>query len=305
VNPLDQLGAMAVFARIVDTLSYTQAAASLGVAKSSVSKDIARLEASLGVVLLRRTTRKIEVTEIGRAYYAYCARVLAEQKGANQFLRQTTEEPVGNLRVTAPVTFGNRAVMPALCRFVERNALVQSDLELTDRTVDPQEADLDVVVVISRDPPDNAQSRMLMPIEWGLYATPDYLSQHPPVRVPDDLRRHGFLSFRGPAHSPALMLRKGKRDVELQVRHLLRVNNSTAVMRGTTSGLGVGYLPQYVANEAVRAGMLTRLLPDWSSETRIAYATYLESRYLLPRVRLFIDTLVEYCQEHGRALRGT
>ena len=294
---------MAIFARIVETLSYTEAAVSLGISKSAVSKDLSRLEASLGVTLLHRTTRKIEVTEVGRAYYIYCARLLAEQKGANGFLRQYTEEPVGNLRVTAPVTFGNRAVMPALSRFLERNVHMQVDLELTDRTVDPHDDGLDVVVVISNDKPDNALSHVLMPIEWGLYASPEYLARQPAIRKPEDLRRHAFLSFRGPAQSPALYLRKGKRELELQVRHLLRVNNSSALMRAATAGLGVAYLPQYVAGEAMRAGTLKRLLPDWMSETRIAYATYLESRFLQPRVRLFVEMLVAYCEEEAQALQ--
>lgn len=294
---------MAVFARIVETLSYTEAAAALGVSKSALSKDISRLEASLGVTLLHRTTRKIEVTEVGRAYYDYCARVLAEQKGANGFLRQYTEEPIGNLRATAPVTFGNRAVMPALSRFLERNVHMQVDLELTDRTVDPREDGLDVVVVISNDRPENAQSHVLMPIEWGIYASPAYLERQATIRKPEDLRRHAFLSFRGPAQSPSLTLRKGKREMELQVRHLLRVNNSTALLRAATAGLGVAYLPQYVVGESMRDGTLRRLLPDWSSETRIAYATYEERRFLLPRVRRFVEMLVAYCEQDARVLQ--
>lgn len=287
---------MAVFARVVESGSYTDAAAALGMSKSAVSKSVSGLEAALGITLLNRTTRKIEVTEVGQAYYAYCARILAEQKGAGQFLRQFTEEPVGHLRVAAPVTFGNRAVMPALSRFLASNPLMQVDMELTDRVLDVHREELDAVVVISRDRPENASSRVLMPIEWGLYASPDYLQRHPPIRTPDDLPRHGFLSFGGPAHSPALTLRKGKREMQIQVRHALRVNNSTALLGAAAAGLGVAYLPQYVVGDKILAGQLQRLLPDWASETRIAYVVYPESRFLQPRVRLFVETLVAYCE---------
>jgi DNA-binding transcriptional LysR family regulator len=304
MNTLDQLSCMAVFARVVDTMSYTQAALTLGVSKSAVSKEISRLETSLGVTLLRRTTRKLDVTDVGRAYYEYCARMLAEQKSANDFLRQYTEEAVGNLRVTAPVTFGNRAVVPALCRFVERNVHVRADLELTDRIVDPLEEGLDVAVVISRDQPGGSQARALMPIEWGLYASPAYLGRTVAIKQPEDLRRHGFLSFQGPAHWPALPLRKGKREVELQVRPLLRANNSTALLRAAQSGLGVAYLPRYVVRDALDDGSLQRLLPDWLSDASTAYATFSAARYLAPRVRLFVEDLAAYCADEAKALQG-
>ncbi len=301
MNQLDQLASMAIFARIVETMSYTQAAAALGISKSAVSKEVRRLEEALGVTLLHRTTRRIVVSEVGRAYYDYCARLLAEQKSASAFLHRYTEEPAGNLRVAAPVTFGNRAVMPALCRFMENNIHVQADLDLSDRVLDPREEGLDVAVIISRDAPEGVQARALMPIEWGLYASPAYLARHPPVSGPDDLRRHGFISFHGPAHSPALLLYQGKRELELRIRHVLRANNSTALLSAAESGLGLAYLPRYVATGAVREGRLTRLLPDWSSETRTAYAAFLESRYLAPRVRLFVETLVEFCAQEARS----
>ncbi|GAA4329266.1 LysR family transcriptional regulator [Pigmentiphaga soli] len=302
MNAIEQLACMAAFARVVDTMSYTRAAAALGVSKSAVSKDVARLEEALGVTLLRRTTRRIDVTEVGRAYYDYCARLLAEQRSANAFVRQYADEAAGNLRVAAPVTFGNRTVAPALCEFVGRNVHVQADLELTDRIVDPRQEELDVAVVIARELPEGLQARALMPIEWGLYASPAYLDGAPPVRQPDDLRRHGFLSFQGPAHWPALPLRKGRRAVELKVRPLMRANNSTALLRAAQAGLGVAYLPRYVVGDAVADGSLRRLLPDWLSDASTAYAACAPARFLVPRVRLFVDTLAEYCAGEARRL---
>lgn len=290
----EQLAAMAMFARIVDTHSYTEAAALLGLSKSALSKEIVRLETALGITLLRRTTRRIDVTEVGRAYYQYCARLLDEMKSADAFLKQFHEEPVGNLRLTAPVTFGNHSVLPALCSFIKHYVHVQVDLELTDRVVDTGSEAVDVAIVIRRDKPDDSSALALTLVDWGLYAAPDYLARHPPIRKPDDLQRHGFLSFGGHTHLPALALRKGKKEVELKVHYLLRSNNSTSLMQAARLGVGIAYLPQYAAREAVADGSLQQLLADWGSETRTAYATFQAARFLSPRVRLFVEYLVRH-----------
>lgn len=293
MKQIDQLAPMAIFAKIVDTMSYTEAAKLLGLSKSAVSKEINRLETGLGVTLLKRTTRKIEVTEIGRTYYEYCSRLLAEVRGADAFVRQYHEEPIGNLRVVAPMTFGNRAVVPALCRFIAKNIHVQVDLELTDRVVDLNEQNVDVAIVISRDRPEQATVQRLAEIHWGIYASPAYIASNPPVQRPEDLSRHGFLLFGGPAHTTALQLRHGKRQLETRVRCVLRSNNSVALLNAAIEGVGIAYLPRYVAREATAAGQLQQLLPSWSSETRVAYAAYRDDRYLSPRVRMFVQELAK------------
>jgi DNA-binding transcriptional LysR family regulator len=287
----DQLAAMAIFARIVEMRSFTEAAQDLGLSKSALSKELARLETALGVSLLKRTTRRVDVTEVGRAYYGYCARMVGEMKSADAFLKQFQEEPFGNLRLAAPVTFGNRVIVPLLASFIKGYPHVQADLELTDRAVDVAEEGLDLAILISRDKPEQLSCIALMPVAWGLYAAPDYLAQHPQIRTPAHLVRHGFLSFRANTLSPALSLQRGKRQVELKVRYLLRSNNSISLMQAAKMGTGIAYLPRYVAEEAVADGTLRQLLPEWGSEQRFAYATYQESRYLSPRVRLFVEHL--------------
>ena len=287
----DQLAAMAIFARIAELRSFTEAARDLGLSKSALSKEMARLETALGVTLLRRTTRRVEVTEVGRAYYSYCARMVGEMKSAGAFVQQFQEQPFGNLRLSAPVTFGNSVIVPLLASFIQGYPHLQVDLELTDRMVDVAEEGVDVAILISRDKPEQLSSVALVPVEWGLYASPGYLAQHPQIRTPAQLVRHGFLSFRASTLSPALSLHKGKRQVELKVRHLMRSNNSISLMQAAKMGVGIAYLPRYVAREAVQEGGLRQLLPDWGSEQRMAYASFQESRFLSPRVRLFVEHL--------------
>ena len=291
MQPTDQLAAMAIFARIVEMRSFTEAAHDLGLSKSALSKEMAKLEIALGVSLLRRTTRRVDVTEVGRVYYHYCARMINEMKSAGAFLKQYQEEPFGNLRLTAPVTFGNRIIVPLLASFIQGHAHVQVDLELTDRVVDVAEEGLDVAIVISREKPEQLGSVALIPVEWGLYAAPGYLAQHAQIRTPRQLVRHGFLSFRASTLSPALSLHKGKSKIELKMRYLMRSNNSTSLMQVAKMGTGIAYLPRYVAKEALEEGSLRRLLPEWGSEARMAYASFQEERFLSPRVRLFVEHL--------------
>lgn len=290
----ERIAAMVAFARVVEAGSFTVASRELGMSKSSLSKEVARLEVTLGVGLLRRTTRSMQLTEVGRAYHAYCVRLLDEMKSADAFLREFHDEPFGNLRIAAPVTFGNRMIVPALAGFIDRFIHVQMDLELTDRRVDIAQEDVDVAIVIRRDRPDQASSVELTRVDWGLYAAPAYLARHPAIRRPEDLSRHGFLAFRGALGPAALALRQGKRDVELKVRHVLRSNNSTSLMQAACQGIGIAHLPNYVTGEALQAGELVRLLPRWTSEARTAFATFVEGRFLAPRVRRFIEHLGQH-----------
>lgn len=167
MSGVENLHGMFIFAKVVETLSYTEAAKALGLAKSSVSKEISALEVRLGAKLLQRTTRRIQVTEVGMTYYHYCYRILHEVKSADRFIRQFHEEPGGSLRVVAPVTFGCQCIVPVLNRFIASNIHVSVDLDLTDRPLNFEDDRIDIAIVITRDLPDHRHYRPLMDIAWG------------------------------------------------------------------------------------------------------------------------------------------
>ena len=135
---------MVVFARVVETLSFTEAALSLGMSKSSVSRDISTLEKRIGAMLLKRTTRKIEITELGLSYYQHCFKILNELRAAERFIRDYYEEPAGTIKILAPVTFGKEYVVPALNAYLERNIMANVDLDLSDKAVDIKESQYDL-----------------------------------------------------------------------------------------------------------------------------------------------------------------
>ncbi|MEI2265900.1 LysR family transcriptional regulator [Erwinia sp. CGal63] len=291
MSDIENLHAMVVFARVVETLSYTEAAKQLGMSKSAVSKEISALEVRLGAKLLLRTTRKIAVTEVGMTWYRYCARILSEVKSADLFIRQFHEEPTGSLRVVAPVTFGCQCIVPVLNQFVAANLHVSVDLDLTDRPVNLVDDNIDLAIVIRRERPEHPHSLPLVDISWGLYAAPDYLARFKTISKPEDLTRHDFILFRGPAHTISLPFRKEKQKRDIEVRSRFRANNSTALVNSAIAQTGIAYLPDYIAMQAVEEGKLSRILPEWEMDLYKSWILTKEDGLISPRVRLFIAAL--------------
>ncbi|MFS2223109.1 LysR family transcriptional regulator [Pantoea sp. B65] len=296
MNNIENLASMVAFARVVETLSFTEAARSLQLSKSSVSREIAQLEIRLGAQLLKRTTRSIEVTELGQSYYQYCHRILNEVKSAERFIRNFHEEPIGNLQLVAPVTFGCQCIVPVLNNFIASNIHVNVDLDLTDRPVNMAEDPYDIAIVIGRDAPDHPLVKPLMDITWGLYATAEYMRQYPAIEKPEDLPRYDYILFRGPAHTISLPFRKDKHKLDIEVRSRFRANNSVALMSSALAGSGIAYLPDYMTQESLTSGKLIRLLPGWRMDTYRAWMLLKAENHLSPRVRRFASDLQERLQ---------
>ncbi|OTA21028.1 transcriptional regulator PtxR [Xenorhabdus beddingii] len=291
MNNIDNLTSMVVFARVVETLSFTEAAKLLKLSKSSVSREIAQLEVRLGTQLLNRTTRKIQVTEVGMSYYQYCHRILTEAQSAEHFIRHFHEEPMGSLRLIAPVSFGSQCIVPALNSFIAGNIHISVDLELTDRTVNMEEDQCDIAIVVGREMPHHSLTKPLIDITWGLYATPDYLRQFSSIERPEDLPRYDYLLFRGPAHTISLPFRKERYKLDIEVRSRFRINNSVALMSSALAGAGIAYLPDYVTHEAVAEGKLIRLLPEWNMDIYQAWIRFKSESTLSSRVQQFANSL--------------
>jgi DNA-binding transcriptional LysR family regulator len=291
MNNVENLVSMAAFARVVETLSFTEAARLLQLSKSSVSREISQLEVRLGAQLLNRTTRTIEVTELGMSYYQYCYRILNELNSAERFIRNFHEEPIGNLHIIAPFTFGYQCVVPALNQFISGNIHVSTDLDLTDRPLNITEDQYDIGIIISRQPPDHPFIKLLVDISWGLYATPEYISQYDAIETPEDLPRYDYILFRGTAHTISLPFRKDKQKIDIEVRSRFRANNSMALMSCALAGTGIVYLPDYMAREPVSSGKLVRLLPGWRMDTYQAWMVFKSEKTLSSRVRHFANDL--------------
>ncbi|WP_239953106.1 LysR family transcriptional regulator [Pantoea sp. Z09] len=287
----ENLTAMMMFARVVECRSFSEAARALGLSKSHVSREIARLEVRLGFKLLQRTTRAMALTELGQAYYPFCTRMLAEMHRADAFVQQLHQNAAGNVRLQAPVTYGCQCVAPALNPFLRRHIHINVDLDLTDRSSDRLDEQVDVAILIRARAPQGAHVRVLGDIDWGLYAAPAYLAQRAPITHPDMLPRHDLLMFHGPAHTAALPFRRDKQRLAVDVRSRFRANNSMALLNAAQAGSGIAYLPSYMAQAALARGEITQLLAEWQMDRLQSYLLLNEAQPAAP-VSLLCDALI-------------
>jgi len=288
----DNLTAMMLFARVVERQSFSEAARTLGVSKSWVSREIARLEIRLGIKLLQRTTRKVTLTELGQAYYPFCTRLLDEMHRADAFVQQVHQLPAGNVRLQAPVTFGCQCVVPTLNHFIRRHIHINVDLDLTDRINEDPQSSADVAIVIRQRAPEVPDYRELNTIDWGLYAAPDYLAAHPLIDHPERLTRHDLLLFHGPAHTAALPFRRDKQRLALDVRSRFRANNSMALLNAALAGTGIAYLPAYMTQESLARGEIVQVLPEWQMDRLHSYLLLKNQPEPSSPVTLLCDALI-------------
>ncbi len=297
---MEDLSAMAVFARVVEMESFSGAARALGLSKSAVSKRVGRLEDRMGLRLLNRTTRRLSLTEAGAAFYEGCRRVVAEAEAAERAVTRLASAPRGRLKVNAPMSFGVRHLAPALPDFMARYPELNVDLTLNDRVVDLVEEGFDVAVRIARLADTSLIARRLAPNRLVLCAAPSYLESHGAPRAVEDLKGHECLLYsyqisgdtwilRGPGGANGL---GGEQRVRVAGR--LRANNGDALLAAALGGLGIAFMPSFICAEDLRAGRLARLLPGWrdAADSMIA-AVYPASRNLSPKVRVFVDFLAE------------
>ena len=291
---MSDLAAMAVFARDVEEESFSAAARLLGLSKSAVSKQVARLEDRLGVRLLHRTTRRLSLTEEGATFFRGCQRALAEAEAAESAVTHLAAAPRGTLKVNAPMSFGVAHLSPLIPAFMARFPDLKVELELNDRLVDLVEEGFDVGVRITRLQDSSLIARRLAPSRNVICAAPDYLRARGSPEAPEALAGHDCLLYSYTTEGRVWRLRSAAGRRQVTVRGRLLANNGEALRDAALQGLGVARLPTFIVGDALRQGHLLRLLTDWSDERESGvYAVYPASRNLAPKVRVFVDFLVE------------
>lgn len=291
---MDRLSGIAVFVRVVETMSFSRAAEELGLSKSTVSKQIRRLEDRLGVQLLHRTTRSMSLTDVGQSFYERCAAIVAEAIDAERAVTDMQSTPTGRLRVNAPMSFGQRHLAAAVSEFLRRCPGIEIELTLADRMVDIVDEGVDVAVRIAHLPDSSLIAVKLAPCRRVVVASPDYLQAAGRPETPHDLTHHSCLlyslqssgdtwHFRGPGD--------GGVPIGIRVDGPLRVNNGDAIARAALDGMGVAFLPTFIVHEALADGRLVALFPDHCPDDTAIYAVYAQNRNLSPKVRVFVDFL--------------
>lgn len=286
----EQLRDMAVFVDLVNAMSFTRAAERLGIPKSSVSRRVAQLERVIGVRLLNRTTRRLELTEAGAAYYGRCREIVEAAEVAHEDLADLVRAPRGHIRVSMLADMATDLFAPALAAFARQYPLVSLDIDLSPARVNLLSDGFDVAIRAGTLEDSSMTARRLATLTAGLFAAPGYLAaQGMPVH-PDDLAAHQCVRLPLGAAGNAWNLVRADATVTVAVTGAFAVNNMAMVLRLAELGLGIAAIHEFMAAGAVAQGRLVRVLPDWAFPTTPIYA-FTATRLLPAKTRVFVDFL--------------
>ncbi len=263
------------------------ASGKLGMSPAMVGQHVAALEERLGTRLLNRTTRRQSLTDFGRTYVDQCRDILERVAVADEEAEASQTNPRGQLRITAPTTFGAEALMPALGRYREIAPDVTLDVTLTDRNVDIVEEGFDVAFRIGELPDSRLIARQLAPYRMVVCASPQYLASRGMPQHPSELSNHEAVGFTPAAKSP-WKLSKHDEVVEVTPRMSMSVNSGQAVRMAARTGLGVIMQPAILLTADIESGLLVRLFPDWHLRERPMWLVYHRDRRMTPRLRSVI-----------------
>lgn len=287
------LNALAIFAGVVEAGSFTGGAKALGLPKGSVSRKISGLEAALGVRLLHRTTRKLSLTEVGRAYYAHCRKGLAELDAAHLLVDETRSVPTGTLRISAPADFGGGGLGEWVEAFLKRYDRTRVELVLSDRYVDLIEQRIDLAFRTGDLSDSSFIARRLGPARRVLCASPDYLDRRGQPEALDDLRGHDAVIYGPSVDGVVWRLRGPNGEATVPVTGRLASDSMTFVLRATLSGQGIALLPEAFARGEFESGRLKPVLERYATAGQGLFAIYPSGRHLSANVRAFLDLVLE------------
>ena len=283
---MDHLSSMRVFVRVVDEQSFTGAARSLGMPRSSVSRQLSWLEEHLGARLLNRSTRTMAITEVGRAYYERCVQILADIEEAESAVTSLQTSPRGTLRVTGPLGFGQLFLGEPVARFLSAYPDVHVEMSLSDRVVDLVEEGFDLAIRIGRLADSSLIARRIGRADSVLCAAPSYIAEHGVPATFADLRNHDCLRY-----AFQTMGWRTQGGELMHVRGRMLANNGELLRQAALAGHGVLLSPNFIVGNDVAVGRLVQLLPELRFEQAGIYAMYPHSRHLSAKVRHFVDFL--------------
>lgn len=291
---MDRFADMQMVVSVVEAGSISAAAERLNLAKSAVSRRLAELEARLGTSLFHRTTRRLNLTDSGRAYYARCVTILADVDEAESAVSQAHCALKGMLKIALPLSFGLLHLAPLIQAFMVEHPEVIFDLDFNDRQIDLMQEGFDLAIRIATLEDSSLVARRLAPIRHLVCASPDYLARHGTPQTAADLARHVCLAYSN-VRDPGLWRYRSPGGESAQARVPVRLAASSGefLLRAALAGEGLVLLPSFYVHEALRTGQLLPVLADHAWPELSAYAMYPPTRHLPRRARAFIDFLAQ------------
>lgn len=289
---MDKLSGMLAFVKTAELGSFVAAGRALEISASAVGKGVARLEQEVGVRLLQRSTRRIQLTAEGRLFHERCRRVLDDLDDAQAMLSLSRETPRGKLRVSAPIV-GYHFLIPLVPEFLALYPEVELDITFSDRAIDLIDEGIDVAIRSGDLRDSRLVSRPLQTFRLLLCAAPSYLERHGTPTELRDLAQHACVRFRHPDSGKLLdwPWREDLAGDEPRLRTVLACNNIEAVLGATLRGIGIACMPDFLVRDALEEGRLVSVLEAHLGPARQFRALWPSSRHLSPKVRVWVDYL--------------
>ncbi|BAI75741.1 transcriptional regulator (plasmid) [Azospirillum sp. B510] len=291
---MDSLSSLIAFVQAAEDLSFVAAGRKLGISASAVGKSIAKLEESAGTRLFHRTTRRVSLTEEGAAFHERCRRILDDLRDAETMLSNATGIPRGRLRVSVP-TIGYHFLLPVIPEFRRLYPDIELDIDFNDRLIDVVEEGLDAVIRSGPLTDSSLMSRRLGPFRFVLCASPSYLERKGIPRHLHELEKHDCLRFRFPTSGKiqAWRFRDAAGVDPFRRPSPLTCNNMEALRGAATAGLGIAYMPDFLARDDVDAGRLHTVLDAHLVDQGQFSILWPSNRLVSPRLRTFIDHMAD------------
>jgi DNA-binding transcriptional LysR family regulator len=287
---MDHLNGLMAFVRTADLGSFAAAGRVLGISPSAVGKAVTKLEGQLGVRLLQRSTRSLRLTEEGRDFHERCRLILDDLNDAQDMLMSTRQAPRGHVRLSCPIV-AYHLLLPVLPEFLALYPEIELEIDFSDRIVDIIEEGVDVAIRSGQLPDSSIMTRALRPFQMLLCASPAYLERHGTPQCPRDLANHATIGFRypnsGKIQSWPLKMPAG--EPEMRLRHILTFNNMEALHGAAVLGMGIGCMPDFLAQTTLKASALVPLLVDHLDAPGQFNLIWPSNRHLSPKVRALVD----------------
>jgi len=283
---------MKSFVAVVEAGSFVAAGEVLRLSKAAVSRSVIELEARLGARLLQRTTRRLSLTEAGRAYYGHCKQILAELEEADHAVGVVSGNPVGRLRINAPYSFGIQHLAPLWGEFMAQYPDVELDISLSDRLVDVVDEGFDVVIRISAPQDSTLVHRRLACTRLLLCASPEYLERHgTPVSI-DEIASHRVIAYTYAVEGDVWRFSTAQGMREVQTKPHVRTNNGDTCRALALAHQGLVKQPDFLVGNDLAQGRLVEVLPECLLGSLDVYAVYPSRKHLSVKIRVLIDYLV-------------
>ena len=304
------LNLIRVFIKVIETGSFSKAGSILNMAPSSVARNIDKLEKELEITLLKRSTRKLVLTEDGYQFLEGAEKLLAEADKLKTSINQVNKEPEGVLRISVFESFGRQIISPLLPEFLQMYPKIKIEINLDNQMVDLNRENIDIGIRVGCPADSSLRARKLLTNRTWLCASPEYLAQTTPPNRPEDLINLNCLILSQNKQKTYWHFKKNKEKVKVFVQGNLSSKGGTPLLEAAVNGGGIVQMSQWMMLDLINANKLKICLSDWEASLHEGssgevYAVYLGNKYLRPALRVFIDFLVQKIEQRLSNLKET